>query len=121
MVFEGADGPFSVVAAMDVRGYQLEFRVLLMEVIFQGLAAFIVEGVQEQLAAVANKFVVDMFVGFENGGTPTVGDSPNVDRVAVVVVEEKDVVVAGAGWDNKAAGEVGERLARAGVPDGRVA
>ena len=37
------------------------------------------------------------------------------------MVEEENVVVAGAGGDNELAGEVGERLARVGVPDGSVA
>ena len=42
VVFEGADCPFSIVAAMYAWGYQLKFGVLLMEVIFESLAAFIV-------------------------------------------------------------------------------
>ena len=79
VVLECADCPFSVVTAMYAWGYQLKFRVLLMEVIFESLAAFIVKGVQEWLAAVVDEFVMDVFVGFENGGTPTVGDSPDVD------------------------------------------
>ena len=57
-----------------------------------------------------DEFVVDVFVGFENGGAPAVGDSPDVDGVAVVVVEEENVVVASAGGDNESAGEVGEGL-----------
>ena len=42
VVFEGADCPFGIVAAMYAWGYKLKFRVLLMEVIFKSLAAFIV-------------------------------------------------------------------------------
>ena len=76
---------------------------------------------QEGLAAVADEFVVDGFVGLEDGGASTVGYSPDVDGVAVVVIEEEDVVVAGAGGYDESAGEVRECFARAGVPDGRVA
>ena len=37
------------------------------------------------------------------------------------MVEEENVVVAGAGGDNESAGEVGEGLSGACVPDGSVA
>ena len=49
----------------------------------------------------ADEFVVDGFVGLKDGGASTVGYSPDVDGVAVVVIEEEDVVVAGARGDNE--------------------
>ena len=45
MVFERSYGPFSGIATVSAWGNKLKFGVLLVEVVFKGLAAFIVKGV----------------------------------------------------------------------------
>ena len=49
----------------------------------------------------ADESIVERFVGTEDCRAATVGDGEDVDGVAVIVVEEEDVVVAGAGRDNE--------------------
>ena len=69
----------------------------------------------------ADEFVVDFFVCFEECGAATVWYGPDVNGIAVVMVQQEDVIVAGAGGDNKAACKVRECFAGASVPDGSVA
>ena len=60
---------------------------------------------------------MEEFVSFKDGGAFSIWYCSDVDSIAVIVVKQKDVVVASAGQDNEAAHEVGECLARLGVPD----
>ena len=50
VVFESAYCSFSCIAMVCARGYKLKFGVLLMEVVFECLAAFIVECVKQGFA-----------------------------------------------------------------------
>ena len=86
VVFESAYCSFGCVATVCAREYKLKFGVLLMEVVFECLAAFTVECVKEGFASMAYQFVMDSFVGFEKCRISLVGDGTDVDGVAVVVV-----------------------------------
>ena len=59
----------------------------------------------------ADELVVYGFVGFEECGAATVWYGPDVNGIAVVMVQQEDVIVASAGGNNKAACKVGECFA----------
>ena len=94
VIFEGPDGAFCVVAAVDTRGNKLEGGGGVMEEVFEGLTALVVHDMELWFAAVADEAIVEEFISFKDGGSFSVGDGSDIDGVAVVVVEEKDVVVA---------------------------
>ena len=58
------------------------------------------------------KFFIDRFPGISNAGCFSVGKCNCVDGVGVLVVEDKDVVIATAGGDRELAG-----LIRIGLQD----
>ena len=60
----------------------------------------------------------DCFIGVFNGGLFAIGDWFSMDGVAVIIVEDKDVVVATGGWNYKTAGLVGADLASDGLAVG---
>jgi len=62
MVLEGLDGTFSSIAAMHVSGGELVSNVLLKEVGFEDVRAFIVEGLEVGLGAVMDEDVVQLDV-----------------------------------------------------------
>ncbi len=57
----------------------------------------------------------DCFIGVFDGGLFAIGDWFSMDGVAVIVIEDEDVVVATGGWNYKTAGLVGAYLASDGL------
>ena len=57
-------------------------------------------------------------VGFEDGRSFPVGDGFSVDRIAVIVIQDKYISIAFAGWDKEWACQVGVNASCLGVPDG---
>ena len=96
VVLECADGTFGIVASVDSWRDKLECSVGVMEVVFEGLTALIVHDVELWFATVADKAIIEELVGFEYGGSFSIGNGCDIDGIAVVMVEQEDVVVASA-------------------------
>jgi hypothetical protein len=77
-----------------------------MEEVFEGSGAFIVKLLEQWAAAGKDEFVVALFVSSKDGISCSVFDGHYVDEVAVVVVEDKEIVVATAGGKGETAGQV---------------
>jgi hypothetical protein len=79
----------------------LKLDLLLLEELFEGIGAFVVESGQFGLKAGCFEAGEDYFVGFQNCGCLSVWNGFDMDGVAVVVIQEEDVVVASAGGDDE--------------------
>ncbi len=101
MVFERANGTFGGIGAVFFRRDTLKGYLVADEGVFEILGTFIVQDVQVDWMALNTKFFVDGFPGITNAGCLPVGKSNSVDRVGVLVVEDKDVVISTTGGDWK--------------------
>jgi hypothetical protein len=110
VILEGVDGTFSGVGAVNAGGYELEVDVLVAEELLEGRGALVVKALELGAKASVYKAVVDGLVRFEDGGARLAWHRFDVDRVAVVVVQDEQLRVAGAGRKEKAAHLVGEDL-----------
>ena len=77
-----------------------------MEKVFQGLTAHIVHYVELWFTSMANKAIMEELVGFEDGRSFLIRNGCHIDGIAVIMVEQEDVVVASAGRHNESASEV---------------
>ena len=102
MVFENADGAFCLIASVGMWWYELVVNLVFREEIFEKVGCFVVEALQLWSEAALSEGGVNAFEGGEvvGGGTGLHGLCEN--HVAVVVVDDEDVVVAVAGRGDKA-------------------
>ena len=114
VIFEGANGAFSRVAAMDAGRGQLEVDICFVEEVFEGLGAFIVEALEVGFESCFSKAAVHSFIGGNNAGGLSVFEGLSKDVVAVVVIKDEDVEVASAGGDWKLSSLVSMCLTRVG-------
>jgi len=106
MILESLDGTFSGVATMHVSRGELVGNVLFFEVGLQDVRAFIVQSLDVGPGAPFYKKVVHFDICSENGGSLAVLDGFGGNEVAVVIVEDQQVVVALAGRQGKFSSEI---------------
>ena len=106
VVFEGLDGAFCRIAAMDVGRGELVVNVFSLEVLFQGIGTLIVKSLEAGTAAGTDESVVELGVASLNDLSFATGKGLNSNVVAVVVIEDEQVVVAFAGGQREAASEI---------------
>lgn len=94
MIFPSLDGSFGGVAAVAVRWYALEIYVILFKSLFEIVGAFVVEDVESGSVAVGLESGVQGCPGFGEFAGLASFEGLGEDGVAVVVVEDHDVVVA---------------------------
>lgn len=97
MIFERADGALGGVASMNSGWDELEVDGFVFHELFHLVGALVVEALDFGLKACLDEAGMDEFVGSEDGGSCPVWHGFCVDGIAVVVVEDEDVIVAGAG------------------------
>ena len=87
---------------------------------FDGLGGFIVEDVELGSEAVLGEDAVELFIGSESFYITAVFHGLDEDCVAVVFVEDKEVLVAGLGSNGESSSEIGVYNAVVDVskPDG---
>ena len=98
MVLKGLDGPFGCIAAMDCGWCLLEFDILVVDMVLEEAGAFIVKHVELDGEASTYESIVHCCKGLEVGLCCSVDHRFSMNRVAVIVVEDEEVVVALAGW-----------------------
>lgn len=103
MVFEGANGTFSCVAAMVIRWSELKIDVVLGKVVFEKFGALVVQTLELRCQSGGLELVANLFEGRDDvfGFAGSKGFCEYA--VAVVVVGDKDVLVAIAGWNRELA------------------
>jgi hypothetical protein len=118
MVFESLDGVFGPVAMMEAGRSQLVVDVFIGHEVLEKLRGFVVEAMEPGTEATALEKAKNCFVGGFDGGLFAVGYWLSVEGVAVIIVEDKDVVVATGGRHDEATGLVGAYLASDGLAAG---
>jgi hypothetical protein len=88
VVFERTDGSFSGIAAMDARWGKLKVDVLLVEVLFEGFSAFVVEALESWVKAGHEEGGMKSLESSQDGGTSAIFNGFGKDGIAVIVVEE---------------------------------
>ena len=103
MIFECADGTFSSVCSMFTRRNTLEGNLVAKKSVLEVLGTFVVENVQMDGMTLTTNLVVAGFPGVTNGSSLLVGKGHGVDRVGVLVVQNKNVQVSATGRNRKVA------------------
>jgi hypothetical protein len=115
MVFKSLDGAFGPVATMETGRSQLVVDVFAGHVVLEKLRGFVAKAMELGTEATALEKAKNCSVGGFDGGLFAVGYWLGVNGVAVIIVEDKDVVVATGGRHDEAAGLVGAYLASDGL------
>jgi hypothetical protein len=110
VVFKGTNGALGSVCAMHAGRDELKVDGFVAQKLFESGGAFVVEALELGAEAGVDEAIVDGFVGSEDGGGCFAGHGFSMDGIAVVVVQQEKLCVAGAGGDDEAAGLVGEDL-----------
>jgi hypothetical protein len=111
LVFEGSDGTFGGIVAMDSRWHKLEVDVFLAQKLFQGFGTFIVKALEAGLKAGGTQFDMEIFVAGQDGGASAIFDGFSKNAVAVIVIAYVQIIVAMAGWGDKASSLISVHLA----------
>jgi hypothetical protein len=96
VILECANGTFSGIAAMDTRWHELELDLLIMEELFECSRAFVVKSLKEWTKASCTQSGVKNLVTGEDGSGTAILDGFRQDAVAIKVIDNDEVVVAGA-------------------------
>jgi hypothetical protein len=110
VILEGADGAFGGIAAVDAGRGELEVNFLFAEELLQCFRAFKVETLKAGTQAGGVEFGMEGLKSGKDGGAHEVFDGFGKNDVAVEVVHEEQVIVAGAGRSNESAGLVTEEF-----------
>ncbi len=97
VVFE-LDDTFSSIVAMHMGQDQLEFHILRHQKIFEGLGGFIVQLLKFGSETGCTKAGVHGTVSLQNRVSTAIRERDCKNTIAVVIIDNENVVVAGAGW-----------------------
>jgi len=106
VVFEGVDCTFGCILAMDMGRDQLEINILSCHKFLEGTGGFIVKALEFGAESCGAKAVVGNLKSGKNGIGMSVFERNSDDAIAVIVIHNKDVIVAGTRGCNKFAGEI---------------
>ena len=101
VIFEGPNGSFSGIAAMDIGWGKLIVNTLGLHELLKGCGGFIVQTLELGAEAGGAEVCVQNLVGCHNGLGPTVVEGVGQNDVAVVIVKHHDVVIASTGGDRE--------------------
>jgi hypothetical protein len=111
MVFEGADGTFGCIRAVVVRRYQLIVDMICGHLLEESSGGFVVQSNVLRGEATGAEGIEDSFVGGGAVGAGAGLHGLGKDGVAVVVVDDQDIVAAGVRRGDETACEVRVELA----------
>ena len=117
VVFERANCTFSGVAPMDTWRHELVVDLFGAEERFKRSGAFVVETLQERSQAGSDEPCVEDGEGLEDTGAGATFHWLHKNTVTVVIIHDKDIVVAGTGRNNEAPRLVGMDLPGGGIAD----
>ena len=119
MVLESTDGSFGGIGSMFFGWHALEGDVVFVEGIFQSLRTFVVENVEFGSMTAGEKTVVGRFPGIADAGSLAIGNGDGVNGVGVMVIKNKNIIVATAGGNRKLAGLIGIGFQEIGLSEER--
>ena len=114
VVLERSDRTFGGVTAMNVGRSELEVDVVVDHEALEGGGCFVVQALEEGAKAARCQGFVGALESGEDFVAGLASHRLDMNVVAVVVVEDQHVGVAGAGRLDEAAGEIGKELAGGG-------
>ena len=103
---EHADGTFSSIVAMHMGHDQLEIHILCHQKILEGLGGFIVQPLKFGSETGLTKAGVRSLVHLQNRVSTAIRERDSKDTIAVIVIDNENVIVARAGWRHKFASEI---------------
>jgi hypothetical protein len=101
MVFEGANSTFSRIGTVFFGGDSLILDLVLQESIFEVLRAFIVQDMEVGGMALMHEDLVGLFPGIADTGGFAIRNGHSMDGICVLMVKDKNVVVATAGGNRE--------------------
>lgn len=107
MIFEDADCAFCLVASVYLGWDELEVAPVAGDEVFEEGGCFVVKALELRSEATRSESGVDPFVGCYVFGCGTRFHWLGKNHVAVVVIDDKDVGVAGAGRKDESTSEIG--------------
>jgi len=110
VVLKSADTTFGCIAAVDVWGYKLVVDRFCLHKVLEDFGAFVIEALELGAMACFDEHGMERFVGFENAFSSARCHGFGNDSVAVVIVEDHDVVVAVTGRNDEFSSLVGVDL-----------
>jgi hypothetical protein len=110
MVFEGANGTFSSIGTVFFGWDSLILDLVLHESILEVLRAFIVQDMEVGGMTLMHKNLVGLFPGITDTGGFAIRNGHSMDGICVLMVKDKDIVVATAGGNGEATGLIGVGL-----------
>ena len=99
VVLKGLDGTFGRIASVDSCRCFLECYVLIVDVVFEEGTAFVIKHVEFGGKTSTDENVMYSGEGFNVVGRGSIEHWMSVDGVAVIMIEDEDVVVALTGWE----------------------
>ena len=106
VVFECADGLFGSIAAMDVWRDQLIVHLFRRQKFLESLGCFVIQALEFWTEASGTKPGMRYLVGLEDRFRASVGEWDSEDTVAVIIVNDEDVIVTSNGRSDKFAGKI---------------
>ena len=110
MILERPDGTFGGVSTVFFRGNSLELDLIFCEGVFEIFRTFVVENMEIRRMALAQKQLVSGLPSIADAGGLPIRNGNSVNRVSVLVVENKGIIVTATGRDVEATGLVGIRF-----------
>lgn len=107
VILEGPDGPFSGVAPVNSRGDKLVVNFNIGHVGLENVGALIVQALETRSEAGLGEGSNTALVGLEDGWGMPGRNGLGINEVAIVVVEDKEVVVAKTRGSGEAPGLIG--------------
>ena len=101
MVFPGLDCSFGGVGTMDVRWNELEGDIVFLEGFLEFVGAFVVQYVHLGGISIYLKFTVQVGPSFGELSSGSGLERSGEDRVAIIFIQDHDVVVATRGLDRE--------------------
>lgn len=114
MILPCLNGPFGGVAAVAVWRDSLEVNVVLLEGLFHFVGALVVENVEYRCVAIRLEVGMELFPGLGEFAGLAGFQRRGEDSVAVIIIEDHDVVVAAGGLDGEFSGLIGVGLLECG-------
>jgi hypothetical protein len=111
VIFERADSTFSCIAPMHAWGHKLIVNFIVNEELFESNGAFVVESLELGAEPGSDKPCMQYFVPGQDAWAGTTAEGFDEYAITVIVVEDKDVVVAAVGRDDELASLISVDLA----------
>ena len=99
VILEGANRTLGRVDAVLLGGYPLKGDAILGKGILKGLRAFIVQNVKLRSVSLAHEHLVSLFPGVTDAGSLAIGNRDCMDRIGILMIQHKDVLITATGRD----------------------